>query len=138
VSTYAAPHQGQVAITTYAAETLGAANGMLTAWDAATFARQLLASAVAVVPPPGWKPCKWCQAPIVWALTQAGSGMPFDPGDHPQGEFAARWDEHGMHVRKCRLREPLNPGERRVMTHFGTCPRSNDVPRARDRQETRR
>ncbi len=100
----------------------------MTPWDAMTLARQLAGMARAAGGTHAqWKPCKWCQLPIVWATTQRGGGLPLDPGDDPGGKWAMWTGPDGvMYVRACPQSLPLRNGDRRVTTHFDTCPRRND------------
>jgi hypothetical protein len=94
------------------------AAGVLTPWEAATLAREVMAAAERTGP---WKTCRYCPAPLLWAKTERGSGMPLDLGDHPGGNMAARTDGGQVVVRSCPPGRELHPGERRVMTHYATC-----------------
>jgi hypothetical protein len=94
------------------------AGGLLSPWDAATLARQLMAAATTAGT---WKPCQFCGAPMVWGKTQRGAGMPLSIGAYPAGNVAA-WHHGGtLWVRGCGLNSPLKPGEFRVLTHFADC-----------------
>ena len=80
--------------------------------------------------------CRACSAPILFVkMTTTGKPMPVDPNPDTNGNIAA----HPAGVKKytrgryCRLTEPLQPGETRLMAHWYTCndPRKPGRPRRR-------
>jgi len=95
------------------------ATGVLTPWEAATYARDVMAAAERTGP---WKTCRYCPAPLLWAKTERGAGMPLDLGDHPAGNMAAHTEAGLVVVRSITASRPIADGERRVMSHYATCP----------------
>lgn len=96
----------------------------MTPWDAASLARDLNIAAQ-LAAGPTWRPCQYCPAPMVMATTDLGRPMPLDPGDHPAGNLAVRYEAGKLKVRGVPPGKDLEPGEHRAMSHFATCPKSD-------------
>lgn len=74
--------------------------------------------------------CRSCAAPIWWAITPKGRGMPLDPpGTHPEPNLAAWRDAAGI------LRASTTPPDGLTVTvttsHFATCPHADEHRRPR-------
>jgi len=69
--------------------------------------------------------CRSCDAPVDWALTEAGRRMPVDAGERPDGNLAV--SGHGRMMRARALKDGEQPaeGERRTVSHYATCPDSD-------------
>jgi hypothetical protein len=100
----------------------------ITPWDAASLARVLLAKALEAGE---WAPCKLCHAPMLWAVTESGAGIPLDIGDDPAGNLAARQENGKVRVRSRTGTGVLGTNERPVMSHFTTCPKADEARRPR-------
>jgi hypothetical protein len=102
--------------------------GEVSPWDAATLAILLMAQAHQAA---GWRTCDYCPAPIVMAVTEQGRVMPVNPGTDPRGNLAARTDGSKFRVRGVPVGRDIGQGERRVMSHFATCPGASAARRSR-------
>ena len=75
--------------------------------------------------------CRWCKAPIVWALTPKGRRMPIDPLPHPGGSVrVTRQGDGQLHAEV--LRRELDPDLAEVplwRPHYATCPQTADTRR---------
>ena len=114
--------------------------GTLNPWDAASYARDLLiaahaaANSAALHGTPGWKPCQYCGAPMLWALTDAGKRIPLNPGADPAGNVAVRFADGEVgaaHARTLKAGERLEVGEQRCTTHFSDCPKADQARKPR-------
>lgn len=69
--------------------------------------------------------CRSCQAPIVWAVSEAGNPIPIDPTPQDGGnlilEERTRQDGRGTYT-VARLRDPLFDSSTCHVSHFVTCP----------------
>lgn len=66
--------------------------------------------------------CRTCNAPIVWALTEAGRRMPVDAAPDPAGNVALlRTDSTVNAVVLGKHREP-DPRATLHQSHWATCP----------------
>ena len=69
--------------------------------------------------------CRSCGAPIYWAETEAGHPHPVDVTPCDTGTAVLRLVVGGkprLTVRIVPVGQPLQAGEKRRMTHWGTCP----------------
>lgn len=76
-----------------------------------------------------------CGAPIRWAVTEAGKGMPLDAADYDAADeranVAIMRDAAGtLRARVITAKRPLMGYERRAMPHFATCA-SSPAPKTR-------
>lgn len=68
--------------------------------------------------------CKWCPAPITWALTAKGHRMPLNPDVDPSGNVAVT-EPQGNAPRRARVLragETALEGEWLTTSHHSTCP----------------
>lgn len=111
--------------------------GTLDPWDAASYARDLLTAAYAAANSaafhgaPGWKPCQYCGAPMLWAVTPAGKPIPLNPGADPAGNMAVRFGNGTLTARTLKQGEHLDVGEQRCTTHFSNCPKAGQARKPR-------
>jgi hypothetical protein len=84
--------------------------------------------------------CKSCLAEIEWAVTEAGKAMPVDVGEAPGGNLAVGYpsgrSRGAFRVRVLVGCEEPQPGERRTVSHYATCPHSAEW-RARKKEAGR-
>jgi hypothetical protein len=109
--------------------------GDLSPWDAATLANLLMAQAHTAA---GWRTCQYCPAPLIMATTEQGKPMPVNPGTDPRGNLALSWRDGRTRVRGVPLDRPLAEGERRVMSHFASCPGSQQARKPRPPRSSHR
>jgi hypothetical protein len=111
--------------------------GSLSPWDAASYARDLMnaaytaARAAAEHGSPGWKKCRFCPTPILWAKTESGASFPLIPGATPDGNMAVRFEGDQVRVRKLKDGEQPGPGEQRGTSHFADCPGADQARKPR-------
>lgn len=82
--------------------------------------------------------CRSCTAEIEWALTEAERRIPLDPGHDPAGNLAELPPAPGipLRVRAIAAGEIVDPGVRRRVSHFATCPQAASH-RKKDRKARR-
>jgi hypothetical protein len=91
-------------------------------WEAASYARKILAAVTDALPAGGpFKPCKLCGDIVMWAETGTGAKLPLSLGADPDGTLALRADSGQVRVRRCPPDMPLRPGEQRARCHFDVC-----------------
>lgn len=70
--------------------------------------------------------CRSCDAPLIWATTEAGKKMPLDRTPDPQGIVLAYQDTFGTwHCRAWTPGEHYHPPEQQYSSHFATCPNAD-------------
>lgn len=67
--------------------------------------------------------CNGCRAPVVWAVTPAGKSMPVDPDPTDNGNLVLTLGTPPR-VRPPELTD--DPDGPRWVSHFATCPQSED------------
>lgn len=78
--------------------------------------------------------CRGCQAPMTWALTDRGKGIPLDPDPVPDGNLVQAGenaDDGRMIVRYLAKGEEPEPGVARYKTHFATCENADEFRRTK-------
>jgi hypothetical protein len=88
----------------------------------------------------GWRPdgiCRSCDAPVLWAVTTAnGKSQPLDPEPRPDGNLAVHHTATGGYLsRVLKTGEEPEPYERRMQTHFASCPKAGAHRRPRPKRD---
>lgn len=68
--------------------------------------------------------CRSCQAPMIWARTQAGRNIPLDPTPSPKGNVELTADNFAV-VLGGRAADERRVDTDLYISHFATCPNAS-------------
>ena len=80
----------------------------------------------------GGSHCRACAAPVVWGTTEAGKAMSLDPLPRPDGNVIRIAQGKRLVLRVLRPRDLPVVGRPAYVSHFVTCPFSDQFRRRRD------
>lgn len=77
--------------------------------------------------------CRSCRESVIWCLTEQGKRMPVDVEPVPHGNLTLS-DARPTPVATVVSKSGREPGRRLYISHFATCPKSNQHRRKANRQ----